>query len=182
MISDGVAYTVADVMKGTLDYGTAVGHDIRLPGGRQDRDHRGAGRRLVRRLHAARLDRGLGRQPGLARTPLPGYGADLAAPIWHDYMTVAAAKPCDDFPEPQNPADLSSYSSSHTDSYAELDDHHRRLRHDDADHDDAGRHRQRDGDGTGDTNGYDPDLYAPGAGQDPAPTPNTGGAGGVDPN
>ena len=71
VISDGVAYTVADVMKGTLDYGTAAGHGHRLPGGRQDRDHRGAGRRLVRRLHAARLDRGLGRQPERARRRCP---------------------------------------------------------------------------------------------------------------
>ena len=31
VISDGVAYTVADVMKGTLDYGTAAGHDIPCP-------------------------------------------------------------------------------------------------------------------------------------------------------
>ena len=31
MISDGVAYKVADVMKGTLDYGTAAGHDIQCP-------------------------------------------------------------------------------------------------------------------------------------------------------
>ena len=79
-------------MKGTLDFGTAACHDIQLPGIRQDRHHRGAGRRLVRRLHAARLDRGLGREPGFDRQPMPGYGADLAAPIWHDYMMVAAAR------------------------------------------------------------------------------------------
>ena len=43
----------------------------RLPGLRQDRHDRGAGRRLVRRLHAARLDRGLGRQPGRAHRRCP---------------------------------------------------------------------------------------------------------------
>ena len=47
-----------------------------------------------------------------ARTPLPGYGADLSAPIWHDYMEVAATKNCRDFPAPKDPADLSTYSSS----------------------------------------------------------------------
>ena len=108
MVSDGVAYTVADVMKGTLDSGTAAGHEIPLPRGRQDGHHRGAVRRLVRRLHAACLDRGLGRQPD-ARVPLPGYGADLAAPIWHDYMSSAASSSCDDFPAPENPADLSRF-------------------------------------------------------------------------
>ena len=42
---------------------------------------------------------------------------------------------------------------------------------------------------TGDQNGYDPELYAPGAGQEPAPTPNPPGGGNnngvpnnVDPN
>ena len=53
-----------------------------------------------------------------------GDGADLAAPIWQDYMEVAAAQPCDDFPEPENPASLSSYYSEHTassDSSSETD-------------------------------------------------------------
>ena len=101
---------------------------------------------------------------------------------------MAAAQPCDDFPLPENPADLSGYYSEHTvdPNYEDPADdrrrpttrpipttQHRRLH----------RHPGR---------GYDPDLYAPGAGQDPAPTPpdagdgdtggGTGGAGGVDPN
>ena len=82
VVSDGVAYTVADVMKGTarLRHRRLLRHPV--PGGRQDRHHRGAGRRLVRRLHAARLDRGLGRQPRLApadaRLRRRPRGADLA--------------------------------------------------------------------------------------------------------
>ncbi len=40
-----------------------------------------------------------------ARVPLPGYGADLSAPIWHDYMSIAATEPCEDFPAPEDPAD-----------------------------------------------------------------------------
>ena len=82
VVSDGVAYTVADVMTGTarLRHRRLLRHP--LPGGRQDRHHRGAGRRLVRRLHAARLDRGLGRQPRLApadaRLRRRPRGADLA--------------------------------------------------------------------------------------------------------
>ena len=116
-------------------------------------------------------------------TPMPGYGADLAAPIWHDYMEVAAAQPCDDFPQPQNPASLSSYYSDHT---ASSGSDSSGDSYDDA----TGTYTTPStttpdtGTGTGGgNNGYDPDLYAPGAGQDAAPTPGGGGAaGGVDPN
>ena len=47
-----------------------------------------------------------------ARTPLPGYGATLSAPVWQSYMEVAATDGCRDYPAPKDPADLSSYSSS----------------------------------------------------------------------
>ena len=49
-----------------------------------------------------------------ARVPLPGYSFDLAGPIWHDYMSAAAAEPCDDFPEPKDPVSLSPGFGSHT--------------------------------------------------------------------
>ena len=179
VISDGVAYTVADVMKGTLDYGTAVGHDIQCPAaGKTGTTEAQADAWFVGYTPHVSTAVWVGNPD--SRQPMPGYGADLAAPIWHDYMTVAAAKPCDDFPEPQNPVDLSSYSSSHTDSYASsttTTDGYDTTTPTTTTPDGTGN-----GTGTGDTNGYDPDLYAPGAGQDPAPTPNTGGAGGVDPN
>ena len=118
VISDGVAYTVADVMKGTLDYGTAVGHDIQCPAaGKTGTTEAQADAWFVGYTPHVSTAVWVGNPD--SRQPMPGYGADLAAPIWHDYMTVAAAKPCDDFPEPQNPADLSSYSSSHTGSYGD---------------------------------------------------------------
>ena len=181
VISDGVAYTVADVMKGTLDSGTAVGHDIQCPAaGKTGTTEAQADAWFVGYTPHVSTAVWVGNPD--SRQPMPGYGADLAAPIWHDYMTVAAAKPCDDFPEPQNPVDLSSYSSSHTDSYASsttTTDGYDTTTPTTTTPDGTGNGT---GTGTGDTNGYDPDLYAPGAGQDPAPTPNTGGAGGVDPN
>ena len=177
VISDGVAYTVADVMKGTLDYGTAVGHDIQCPAaGKTGTTEAQADAWFVGYTPHVSTAVWVGNPD--SRQPMPGYGADLAAPIWHDYMTVAAAKPCDDFPEPQNPADLSSYSSSHTGSYGgstTTTDGYDTTTPTTTTPDGTGT-------GTGNTNGYDPDLYAPGAGQGAAPTPNTGGAGGVDPN
>ena len=83
--SDGVAYEVTDVLKGVITSGTGTAAEHRLRGrGRQDRDHRRLHRRLVRRLHAAVLDRGLGRLPGRADVDGLGRlrrhlrGADLA--------------------------------------------------------------------------------------------------------
>ena len=85
-----------------------------LPGGRQDRDHRGAGRRLVRRLHPARLDRGLGRQPGLPHRRCPA-----TAPIsrrrsgtttWRSRRPSHATTSR----EPQNPAPRSRATTAST--------------------------------------------------------------------
>jgi penicillin-binding protein 1A len=184
VVSDGVAYTAADVMKGTLEYGTAAGNGIGCPA---------AGKTGTTEEQADAWFVGFTPHVSTAvwvgnpneRMPLPGYGADLAAPIWHDYMMEAATEPCDDFPEAENPADVSGYYSEHTvdPNYDSTDTTETTPTDDTTDEstDDAG----------GDADGYDPDLYAPGAGQEPAPTPdppaqgpepNTGGAGGVDPN
>jgi penicillin-binding protein 1A len=188
VISPGVAYVMEDIMKGPLDYGTAACCDIPCPA---------AGKTGTTETQADAWFIGYTPHVSTAvwvgnpnsRQPLPGYGADLAAPIWHDYMTVAAAHPCDDFP-PQDRPDLSSYQGEHTASSA-------------SDSTTTTPETTTPDTTTPDpnapNNGYDPNLYAPGAGQDPAPTPNptsppevtpggggdggpTGGAGGVDPN
>jgi penicillin-binding protein 1A len=182
VVSDGVAYTVADVMKGTLEYGTAACCDIPCPAaGKTGTTEEQADAWFVGYTPHVSTAVWVGNPD--SRQPMPGYGADLAAPIWHDYMEVAAAQPCDDFPQPQNPASLSSYYSDHTASSGS----------------DSSGDSYDDATGTyttpstttpdtstdtgGGDNGYDPDLYAPGAGQGAAPTPGGGGAaGGVDPN
>jgi penicillin-binding protein 1A len=197
VVSDGVAYTVADVMKGTLEYGTAAGHGIGCPAsGKTGTTEEQADAWFVGYTPHVSTAVWVGNPD--QRVALPGYGADLAAPIWHDYMMVAATEPCDDFPEPQNPADLSGYYSEHTvDSDYDSDTDSTATTTPDTDADEADADDPPAG-------GYDPDLYAPGAGQDPAPTPDppqeapdvpdpgqvapggggppTGGAGGVDPN
>ena len=175
MVSDGVAYTVADVMKGTLDYGTAACCDIPCPAaGKTGTTEEQADAWFVGYTPHVSTAVWVGNPD--SRQPMPGYGADLAAPIWHDYMEVAAAQPCDDFPQPQNPASLSALlQRPHRVVGVRLVG--RLLRrcdghlHHPVDHDAETR---RTDTGGGD-NGYDPDLYAPGAGQDPAPTPGGGG-------
>ena len=171
VISDGVAYEVADVMKGTLEYGTAAGLGIGCPA---------AGKTGTTEEQADAWFVGFTPQVSTAvwvgnpneRVPLPGYGAQLAAPIWQQYMEVAATEPCDDFPEPEDPAELSPFYGE----YASGSDY------DDTDYDDSTdtTTTTEDTGGTDTDTGetYDPDLYAPGAGQEPLPEP--GGAQGGD--
>ena len=69
VLTPGQAYEVTRVLEGviTTRHRRRL-HLDRLPlGGRQDRHHRRRVRRLVRRLHAALLDRGVDRAPALAR-------------------------------------------------------------------------------------------------------------------
>ena len=170
VISDGVAYEVADVMKGTLEYGTAAGHGISCPAaGKTGTTEEQSDAWFVG--YTPHISTAVWTGNPDARVPLPGYGADLSAPIWHDFMTVAASEPCDDFPTAENPADLSGYTSGHTVSpRTEFD---RELKPTDVEE------RDLDGDGKPDKvppsdPSYDPELYAPGAGQDPAPSPGDG--------
>ena len=165
VISDGVAYEVADVMKGALEYGTAAGFGIGCPA---------SGKTGTTELQSDAWF--VGYTPHVstavwvgnpdARVPLPGYGADLAAPIWNEYMTVAATQPCDDFPEPKNPADLSSYLGDYAvgSDYDSTSTSATTTTPGDTTTPPAGT--DADGDGAPD------DLYAPGVDQGP---PDTGG-------
>jgi penicillin-binding protein 1A len=172
VISDGVAYTVADVMKGALEYGTAAGYGIGCPAsGKTGTTEEQSDAWFVGYTPHVSTAVWVG-NPN-ERVPLPGYGADLAAPIWQQYMQTAATKPCDDFPEPENPADLSSYSSDYAGSSSSYS------------YDDYGTTTDPATDTTDDTvddaaettDEFDDELYAPGAGQEPLPTPDNGGGG-----
>ena len=84
---------------------------------------------------------------------------------------IAETGNCDDYPEPEEPAELSSYSSDQT--FVDYDDERRppttpttRRRPTPA----PASRRSTGDDADGD--GYHDDAYAPGADQDPAPTPD----------
>ncbi len=173
-VSDGVAYTVADVMKGTLEYGTAAGLGIGCPAaGKTGTTEEQADAWFVG--YTPHVSTGVWVGNPDSREPMPGYGADLAAPIWQQYMMTAATKPCDDFPAAENPASLSGYYSGHTVS---------------PDYEDPADSTTDPTDPNGDETtttdetttpdepqNFDPDLYAPGAGQEPLPSPDPGGGG-----
>ena len=176
VVTDGVAYTVADVMKGTLEYGTAAGYGIGCPAsGKTGTTEEQSDAWFVGYTPNVSTAVWVGNPD--ARVPLPGYGADLAAPIWQQYMSTAATEPCDDFPEPEDPAELSGFSSSNTvSSYDDTGGLDSETTDDTTDTDDPAA----TGDDT-DGDGFSDDAYAPGAGQEPAPTPDPPAGGGGPP-
>jgi hypothetical protein len=72
-------------------------------------------------------------------------------------MMVAATEPCDDFPEPKEPASLSGYKGSAASSSSDYDSG-------DDSEDAATTTPSTDADG----DGFDDATYAPGAGQSPS--------------
>ncbi len=128
VISDGVAYTVADVMKGTLEYGTAAGHGIGCPAaGKTGTTEEQADAWFVGYTPHVSTAVWVGNPD--ERVPLPGYGADLAAPIWHDYMMVAATAAVRRLPRsrrtrPTSPATTASTRSTPTTSRPTTDGDH----------------------------------------------------------
>jgi penicillin-binding protein 1A len=166
VISDGVAYEVADVMKGALEYGTAAGLGIGCPAsGKTGTTEEQADAWFVG--YTPHVSTAVWMGSPNDRTPMPGYGADMAAPIWQAYMSVAATEPCDDFPEPQDPANLSAGFGEYT-----VDPNYQSTTTG-TDETDPDQQTDADGDGVPD-DGYDDNLYAPGAGQEPLPTPGNG--------
>ncbi len=165
VISDGVAYTVADVMKGTLDYGTAVGNDIPCPAaGKTGTTEEQVDAWFVG--YTPRIATAVWTGNPVDRTPLPGYGAQLSAPIWQDYMLATLDKyGCEDFPEPENPASLSAYSGGSASYSSDAS-----TTSTDATTTTTPAPTGVDADG----DGYPDDAYAPGVEEDPPPSPDDG--------
>ena len=172
--ADGVAYTAADVMKGALEYGTAAGQGIGCPA---------SGKTGTTEVNSDAWFVGYTPHVSTAvwvgnpneRVPLPGFGADLAAPIWQEYMLAAATEPCDDFPEPQDPVELSSGAGSYSSSSYDITD----STTDSTTESTVPEITDGDGDG------FDDDAYLPGTGDDdvpdtdePPPDPGGGNGGG----
>ncbi len=178
--SDGVAYTVADVMKGALEYGTAAGRGIGCPAsGKTGTTEENSDAWFVG--YTPHISTAVWVGYPDERITLPGFGGDLAAPIWQEYMLEAATEPCDDFPEPKDPAELSSGSSGYAGNTSDYDDP------DDTTDDTDSPTGDLDGDG------FPDEAYNPGTGNQPIPgdddgggdrppaNPNAGGGGGGNP-
>jgi penicillin-binding protein 1A len=104
------------------------------------------------------------------------YGGTFPAEIWHS-LYAGAEVPCEEFNEPKTPVSWAPFYGSFTAGAPSGD-----SASDDFDAED-GEESEAERVGKEATGGYDPDAYAPGAGQEPTPVPppppayGTGGAG-----
>ena len=90
------------------------------------------------------------------------FGGTFPAEIWHAFYTNAGI-PCEDFPVPSEPIDWSSFFGSYTSSEPSNYDY--------STYSNGATGGTTPKKGGGGDKSYDPNLYAPGAGQEPAPPP-----------
>ena len=170
VFSDGVAYTATDILKTVISGGTGTAANIGCPAAGKtgttddftDAWFVGYTPQLSTAVWVGHPD---------ARTSLGynAFGGTLAAPIWQDYMSVAKGDYCEDFPEPTEQIDYQPFFGNYANGGGDVSSS--------GDYSDgtSGTYTTPTTPPTdtgGDTGGYDPDLYAPGAGQDPAPSPD----------
>jgi penicillin-binding protein 1A len=185
VLTDGVAYEVTQILKTVLDSGTAAGKDLPCPAaGKTGTTDEQTDAWFVG--YTPRISTAVWVGYPNSRTSMgsAAFGGSYAAPVWQEYMLKAIGDYCGDWPEPQNPFSGTSFYSGHTASSSS-----------DSSSSSYGTTTTPSGTGTvkpgtdtgtdnGGQGGYDPDLYAPGAGQEPAPSPSGnggsegGGAGG----
>lgn len=172
--TDGQAYEVVPLMETVLTSGTAAGQGIGCPnGGKTGTTSNNTDAWFV------------GITPRLSTAVWVGYpnetttlgssvfGGTIAAPIWHDFMTVAKGDFCGDWPEPREPFQGSSFVGTYAGAA------------DDSSSDETTGDDTTDGttqDGTNPTDGtnQNPDAYAHPPQQAPSsPTPPAGGGDGT---
>jgi penicillin-binding protein 1A len=174
--SDGIAYEVTDVLKGVITSGTGTAASIGCTGeaGKTGTTDSFTDAWFVGYTPQYSTAVWVGYPDARTSMGSSAYGGTLAAPIWHDYMLAAQGSDCPDFPRPENPVEFSNWTGSHSVSQS------------------SSRTYPSPSGGTpgtstvpatpndqGAQNGqYPPNLYAPGAGQGPEPTPGGGGGGG----
>ena len=141
----------------------------RLPGGRQDRARPTTsptpGSSATRR--GSRPRSGSDTRTRASTLGYDAFGGTLAAPIWHDYMEVAKGDYCGDFPEPQDPIDYQPFYGNYANGGGDVSSSSRLSARAAA----TPRPRRVRPRPTPSNGGYDPSLYAPGAGQQPVPAP-----------
>jgi penicillin-binding protein 1A len=169
VFSDGVAAEVTRVLKGVIEGGTGTNANFGCPAAGKtgttddftDAWFAGYTPQLATAVWVGYPD---------ARTSMGGsaFGGTLAAPVWHDYMATASEGYCEDFPPPQTPAQFHPFFGKYSTNGS------------------GGGYSSSSSSSSTYTSpttttpsggGYNPQYYAPGAGQGPAPTPPSQGGG-----
>jgi penicillin-binding protein 1A len=108
------------------------------------------------------------------------FGGTFPADIWHS-LYAGAAVPCEEFSQPKQPISWAPYYGSFTAAAPSSDGPDSDFEAEDGEGESEAERLGKEA-----TGGYDPDAYAPGAGQEPTPVPppppayGTGGGAGVD--
>jgi len=116
--TDGEAYEILPAMKAVISGGTAAGNDIGCPN---------AGKTGTTSDNTDAWFVGI--TPRLSTAVWVGYpnetitlgssvfGGTIAAPIWHDFMTVAKGDYCGDWPAPKEPFQGSTFTGTYAGAY-----------------------------------------------------------------
>jgi penicillin-binding protein 1A len=93
------------------------------------------------------------------------FGGTFPAQIWNS-LYVNGEIPCEEFSEPETPVSWAPFYGQYTQSSSSSGDYYSNPEEED----EASEKGKRKGEEA--TGGYDPDAYAPGAGQEPTPVPD----------
>jgi penicillin-binding protein 1A len=175
VLTDGIAYEVTQILTTVLDSGTAAGHDIPCPAaGKTGTTDEQTDAWFVG--YTPRISTAVWVGYPNSRTSMgsSAFGGSYAAPVWQEYMLKAIGNYCGDWPEPQNPFSGSSFYSGHTASSSSSSSSSSSYGTTTSPSG-SGTVKPGTGTGNGGQGGFDSDLYAPGAGQEPLPTPSDNG-------
>ena len=167
VFSDGVAYTATDILETVISGGTGTSANIGCPAaGKTGTTDDFTDAWFVGYTPQLSTAVWVGHPDSRSSLGYNAFGGTLAAPIWQDYMSTAKGDYCGDFPEPTDPIEYQPFFGNYAGGGGDVSS--------DTDYSDPGTYTTPSttpSTGT-DTGGYDPNLYAPGAGQDAAPSPD----------
>jgi penicillin-binding protein 1A len=174
VFSDGVAYTETDILKTVITGGTGTAANIGCPAaGKTGTTDDFTDAWFVGYTPKLATAVWVGHPDARATLGYNAFGGTLAAPIWHDYMEVAKGDYCGDFPEPTDPIDYQPFSGTYANGGGDYQSDYSSGTSSSSTYTTPSTTTPS----TGDTGGYDPNYYAPGAGQQPAPSPPDDGGG-----
>jgi penicillin-binding protein 1A len=114
VFTDGEAYTATQVLKGVIQSGTGTAADFGCPAAGKT----GTAENMDNAWfvgYTPQLSTGVWVGYPNGNIPMPnGFGGALAAPIWHDFMSVASNGYCSDFPQPNNPFSGTAFFGPHS--------------------------------------------------------------------
>ena len=112
VFADGVASTVTDVLESNVDSGTGTAADYGRPAaGKTGTTDENSDVWFVGYTPNLSTAVWVGYPDATTSLGSASFGGTVSAPLWNQFMSVADPS-CDDFAEPENPADLGSFSGS----------------------------------------------------------------------